>query len=48
LRLEPIAPPHLRCRPWDDEIRDIRDSITGEEPKRILAEITADFDRLHD
>jgi hypothetical protein len=31
-----------------DEIRDIRDNITGEEPRRILAEIAAQFDRLHD
>jgi hypothetical protein len=31
-----------------DEIRDIRDNITGEEPRRILAEIAAEFDRLHD
>jgi hypothetical protein len=28
-----------------DEIRDIRDNITGEEPS---AEIAAEFDRLHD
>ena len=33
---------------WADEIRDIRDNITGEEPRRILAEIAADYDRLHD
>jgi hypothetical protein len=33
---------------WADEIRDIRDNITGEEPRRILAEIAANFDRLHD
>jgi hypothetical protein len=33
---------------WADEIRDIRDTIEGEEPRRILAEIAANFDRLHD
>jgi hypothetical protein len=33
---------------WADEIRDIRDNIAGEEPRRILAEIAANFDRLHD
>ena len=33
---------------WADEIRDIRDNIKGEEPRRILAEIAAEFDRLHD
>jgi hypothetical protein len=33
---------------WADEIRDICDNIKGEEPRRILAEIAANFDRLHD
>jgi hypothetical protein len=33
---------------WADEIRYIRDNIEGEEPRRILAEIAANFDRLRD
>ena len=31
-----------------DEIRAIRDAMTSEEPRRIMAEIAADFDRLRD
>ena len=31
-----------------DETRAIRDTTIGEEPRRILAEIAADYDRLHD
>jgi hypothetical protein len=31
-----------------DEIRAIRDTITSEEPRRIMAEIAVDFDRLRD
>jgi hypothetical protein len=33
---------------WADEIRDIRDNITDEEPRHILSEIAANFGRLHD
>jgi hypothetical protein len=33
---------------WADETRYIRDNVEGEEPRRILAEIAAKFDRLHD
>jgi hypothetical protein len=31
-----------------DEARAIRDTTIGEEPRRILAEIAADYDRLRD
>jgi len=31
-----------------DEIRAIRDTMTSEEPRRIMAEIAVDFDRLRD
>jgi hypothetical protein len=31
-----------------DEIRAIRDCTTGEGPRRILAQIAADYLRLHD
>jgi hypothetical protein len=30
-----------------DEIRAMRDKMSSKEPRRILAEIAADFDRLH-
>jgi hypothetical protein len=30
-----------------DEIRAIRDNMTGEVPRQIMAEIAADFDRLY-
>ena len=35
---------------WKDraaEIRALRDKMRSEEPRRIMAEIAADFDRLH-
>jgi hypothetical protein len=31
-----------------DETRAIRDMTIGEEPRRILAEMAADYDRLYD
>jgi hypothetical protein len=30
-----------------DEVRAIRDDMTGEVPRQIMAEIAADFDRLY-
>jgi hypothetical protein len=46
MRMSRYTPEYWRNRA--DEVRAIRDNMTSEESRRILAEIAADYDRLRD